>query len=270
MNARILAALCAGTIVLAGCGGTKLVKNAPPPPQPTQPLAAAGDAAVDASLQWVIVRNGPGAWARNADWDEYLVQVRNRSEAPIEVTAVAVTDSMAHAAAPLDQRKALVKASKRVAREYKRSGVKVQAGAGSGGMIAAGVGATTLGVGIATAQATASLMGGTAAAGGASAVAGGLILGGPILVGAGIVRAVRNAQVHNRIEQRSTDLPLTLQAGQTLPLDLFFPLAPSPTRLQVTYRDAAGEHTLDLDTTTALAGLHLPAARGTKAGTAAK
>jgi hypothetical protein len=270
MNARILAVLCASTVFLAACGGTKLVKNAPPPPQPTQPLAAAGDATVDASLQWVIVRNGPGAWARNADWDEYLLHVRNRSDAPIVVTSVAVTNSLDHAAAPLGQRKALVKASKRVARDYRRAGVKVQAGAGSAGMIAAGVGATTLGVGIATAQATASLMGGTAAAGGASAVAGGLILGGPILVGAGIVRAVRNAKVNNRIEQRSTGLPLTVAPGEALPIDLFFPLAPSPTRVRVTYRDATGEHALDLDTTTALAGLHLTPASGTGAAAAAR
>ena len=270
MNTRIRALLCACTLALAACGGTKLVKNAAPPPQPAQPLAGASDDALDARLRWVIVRNGPGAWARNADWDEYLLHVANRSDAPLVVTSVAVTDSLGHAATPLGQRKALVKASKRVARTYKHAGMKVQAGSGGGAMIAAGVGATTVGVGIAVAQTTSALMGGAATGGAASAVAGGLILGGPILVGAGIVRAVRNSQVNHRIEARSTDLPLTIAPGEALPLDLFFPLAPSPARVRITYRDATGEHTLDLDTTTALAGLHLTPASGTSAAAAAR
>ena len=272
MASRIRTLFVAATLAstLAACGGTKLVKNAAPPPAPAQPLASASDAALDANLQWVIVRNGPGAWARNADWDEYLLQVRNRSDAPLVVTAVAVTDSLEHAAAPLGQRKALVKASKRVARDYMRAGVRVKAGSGSGAMIAAGVGATTVGMGIAVAQATSAMMGGAAATGAAGAVASGLLLGGPVLVGAGIVRAVRNSQVNKRIAQRSTTLPLTVAAGATVPVDLFFPLAPAPTQVRITYRDATGDHTLDLDTRTALAGLHLGSAGGLQAAATAE
>ena len=51
-------------------------------------LAASGDARIAASLDWVIVRDGPGTWAKNADWDEYLVTLRNDSAEPVTVTAV--------------------------------------------------------------------------------------------------------------------------------------------------------------------------------------
>ena len=57
---------------VAGCGGTKVLKE-PQPLQTTQPLAANSDQEVVATLDWVIVRDGPGTWARNADWDEYLL-----------------------------------------------------------------------------------------------------------------------------------------------------------------------------------------------------
>jgi len=38
---------------------------------------------------------------------------------------------------------------------------------------------------------------------------------------------------------------------------LYFPIAPSPQRIEITYTDPAGEHVLAIDTVTALAGLHL-------------
>jgi hypothetical protein len=54
-------------LVLSGCGGTKVLKEAQPI-QTTQPLATASDQQVTAILDWVIVRDGPGTWAKNADW----------------------------------------------------------------------------------------------------------------------------------------------------------------------------------------------------------
>ena len=65
--------------LLAGCGGTKVLKESQPI-QTTKPLAAASDRQVSATLDWVVVRDGPGTWAKNADWDEYLLTVNNQSE----------------------------------------------------------------------------------------------------------------------------------------------------------------------------------------------
>lgn len=131
MSIRSLALLGVASLALSACGGgTKLVKHAEPLPQREQPLAIANDAALAAQLDWVLVRNGPGAWAKNADWDEYLINVHNSSTAPLQIRAVSVTDSNGHDATTLDDRKQLVKASKQTAKRYRQSGVKVMAGRG--------------------------------------------------------------------------------------------------------------------------------------------
>jgi hypothetical protein len=71
------------------------------------------------------------------------------------------------------------------------------------------------------------------------------------------VVAAQEYQVQREIDRRNTLLPLTLAAQQDLPVTLYFPIAPSPQRVEVTYTDPAGEHVLVIDTVTALAGLHL-------------
>ena len=84
-------------------------------------------------------------------------------------------------------------------------------------------------------------------------------LAGPALVGMGIARAVNNHKVGDRIETRATALPATVSAGAEASLDLFFPVSPSPRHVTVRYSDATGDHQLVIDTTGALAGLHLAA-----------
>lgn len=238
---------------LSACGGgTRLIKNAPPPPEQATALAVASDATLSAQLQWVIVRDGPGTWARNADWDEYLIAVQNTSAAPIQITGVVLFDSMDHSNAASASRTALVDASRVNARRYKDSGLKVAAGRGGGlALVAGGAGATTVGVG----AAYASLMGG--AGSGAAAAASGLILAGPAMVTMAIVRGVRKGAVTKRIKELSSVFPIAVEAGQTQALDVFFPLAPSPRRIEIHYTDANGTHVLSTDTSTALDGLHL-------------
>lgn len=237
---------------LSACGGgTRLIKNAPPPVLPTTALASATDATLSADLQWVIVRDGPGTWAQNSDWDEYLMQVRNVSASPVQITSVMLIDSMDQSNAASNSRSDLVAASRRNAQRYKNSGLKVAAGRGRGlALVAGGAGATTMGMGVAYA----SLMGG--AGSGATAAAGGLILAGPALVTMAIVRGVRKGAVSKRMKERSTVYPMSLAAGQSLPLDVFFPLAPAPRRIEISYTDANGAHILSTDTSKVLDGLH--------------
>lgn len=59
------------------------------------------------------------------------------------------------------------------------------------------------------------------------------------------------------IVRRQTALPAAIAASQAQSLDIFFPMAPSPGHVEISYVDAQGEHHLDLDTREALAGLHL-------------
>ncbi|MFQ6006152.1 MAG: hypothetical protein ACE5OQ_11690 [Woeseia sp.] len=236
-------------VALAGCGGTKVLKESQPI-ESTQPLAAVSDQHVTATLDWVIVRDGPGTWARNANWDEYLLRVSNQSDQLIQVTKLIVVDSLNTRIESQPRRKQLVKGSKKTARRYKESGMKVKAGSGRG----------TMGVAVATAggaAAGAAMGAGTlAGAGGGAAVVGGVVLA-PVLVVGGIVRGVNQRAVNTQIEQRQTLLPLDVPARNELMLDVFFPLAPSPRTVELAYSDATGEHVIAIDTSAALNGLHI-------------
>ena len=65
---------CIFIVVLSGCAkGTKLIKE-PEPYEIAKPIASATDKRLVANLDWVIVRKGPGEWAKNADWDEFLLR----------------------------------------------------------------------------------------------------------------------------------------------------------------------------------------------------
>lgn len=235
------------TIMLAGCGGAKVLKE-PYPVEANEPLAVASDTRLTATLDWVIVRDGPGTWSRNADWDEYLIRIQNQGNEPIQITNVVVTDTLGTRIEPAINRKRLVRASRQTVRRYKGEGLKVKAGAGTGTMMAisAGVGATA-----------AALAGsaGVLSSGGAAIALGGVILVPTIAVGS-VVRGVNNSKVNKQIETRQTMLPIEV-GGELINLNIFFPLAPSPQQVEIHWVDSTGEHSVVMDTRAALDGLHL-------------
>ncbi len=256
-NLGIFVTVLLSTCALAGCGGTKVLKE-PQPIQTTQPLAAISDERVTATLDWVIVRDGPGTWAKNADWDEYLLRVKNETGQPIQVTRLTVVDSLGTRIESESERKKLVKGSKMTAKRYKGSGVKVKAGMGVGTMLASGAAVTVAGVGIAAATMGPVIGGATAAGGAGAAMAAGLLIGPALAVG-GVVRGINNNKVSKQIELRQTSLPVEVPAGEELRLNTFFPLAPSPQMVSVIYTGVDGEHVLVIDTNSALSGLHIDA-----------
>jgi len=245
-----------GLMLLSGCGGsgTKVLKDVEPLTN-QQPIATASDPCMLVTLDWVVVRDGPGTWAKNADWDEYLLRVSSQSNEVVQITTVRVVDSLDVVLDPGLERKTLVKGTKQTAKRYKTAGIKVKAGAGVGTLLVAGAAVTAVSVGAASAAATAVTLGGVSS-GGAAAL-GGLLLLGPALAVGGIVRSANNSAVNTEIVRRQTPLPIELQSGDELTLDLFFPLAPAPKQLVVTYVHAGSEHQLAVLTTPALDGLHL-------------
>ena len=251
MSVRLAALVGLSTLALAACGGTKLVRHPAPPPVAAQAIAVAQDERLDAAVDFVIVRNGPGTWAKNADWDEYLLHVQARGGEPIRITGATLVDSLGVELAPGEERKRLVKASKQTVARYHHSGLKVKAGMGGTGIAFTGVGAGLGAGGIAAS-------GGGMLAGAAGAAA--FMMVAPAFGVAGIVRAVNNSKVNTEIGRRHTALPVSVAPGTPVALDLFFPLAPSPDRLQLRYSDSRGEHVLVIDLKAALAGLHLGAA----------
>lgn len=257
---------CMLAFALTACGGgTKLVRKPMPMPEDLPALAVAHDAQLAVELRFVIVRNGPATWAKNADWDEYLLSVGNVGQVPLRIDSVTVTDSRGNVNATHADRGELVAASRQATKRYRDAGLKVEAGRGGAGLAVAGIGAGVLAYGAATAAATTAALGaGGAAGGGAAAAAGGLVLAAPVLLGVGIMRMVNNGKVDDRIEDRATSLPLTITPGSEVALDLFFPLSPSPQRVVVNYHDGQAAHRLELDVSQRLAGLHLRAPASSK------
>ncbi len=247
------------SIMLVGCGGAKILKE-PEPLQTTQPLSIAADSKISATLDWVIVRNGPGAWAMNADWDEYLLRIHNSSDEPLLITNVTVLDSLGNPVDRRSNRSQLVKGSKDNARRYRDSGFEVKAGAGAGDLLVAGAAVTAVGVGVASTAVYSTVHGtvwtGGVATGTATAATGLLLLGPAMAVG-GVVRGVNNRRVDDAIQRRRTILPIAMSPGEEMPLDVFFPVAPAPLQVIVFYVDDEGEHQLIFDTRAVLAGLHL-------------
>ena len=240
-------------LALSGCGGTKVLKESEPLVV-TQSLATASDQRLAATLDWVIVRDGPGTWAKNVDWDEYLIRVQNLSDDSIRVTNITVLDSVGTLVETRENRKQLVKGTKKTKRRYKGEGLKVKAGASTGALVVAGA-VTAV---VTTAAITSAGLGIGAATGGAAvgiATAGLILL--PVLAVGSVFRGVNNSKVNKQIESRQTLLPVVLQEEEEKSLDIFFPLAPSPRQIEITYANSQGDHTLIIDTHVALDGLHL-------------
>ena len=121
-------------VLITGCVGTKLLDEPTLLPERNS-LATVRDAVMAATLDWVIVRDGPGTWAKNADWDEYLLRLENRSTTNLRITEVYIEDSMGIKVFPGRDRKRLIAGSKQVAERYKDADIKIKAGTGTAVMV---------------------------------------------------------------------------------------------------------------------------------------
>ena len=243
-------------LLLVSCGGARLVEE-PEIIHIPHPLAMSNDETITGSLYWVIVRNGPGKWVENADWDEYLINVSNHSKSEVQINSVTVIDSLGTRLASNDNLKKLIKKSKNTAKRYEDNRIEMKSGylpSTLYGTAAVG-GAALGGVAIGTASSTTSGM--LMSTGPALAVLA-TVVAVPVLVGAGVYRGHVNKEISEEIENRSTSMPVKISTGECYPLDLFFPLAPSPKAVEIHYTSIEIQHSLIIDTTDSLNGLHLP------------
>lgn len=249
MNSRLAVGIIpALALALTACAGSKILSN-PVALQVVDPLAVAIRDDIAVALAWIIVRDGPGTWARNADWDEYIIVVRNPGVAPLEVVSVELHDALGQRVSAEADRRALVRASRRAVRRYREADLEVKAGFGGGALAATGAVAW---YGVAAPIAAASVMGAT---GGVAAVVGvGAVIAAPVLAVGGLMRANNNRKVNNEILRRRTAFPVMLAPGEERTLSVFFPLTPSPSRVDI----ALGTGVVTLDTADILTGLHLP------------
>lgn len=253
--AAVSAGLVVVAMILSGCGGAKMLKE--PIAQPADPtLTSAQDDRLRVELEWVIVRDGPGAWSSSADWDEYVLVITNKTAKPLVIDEISLVDSLGGSAVPGITREKLVRASRKTAKRYKKADVEIKAGMTGIGLLSTASAMMVGGTYVALQTAASSIAG--TAAGSALGWAGvAAVYAAPVVVVGGVVRGVNNTRVDIEIRARQTKIPYDLETGGENTVSVFYPVSPSPERIEIKYRDAAGAHTLLLDTRKVLEGLHL-------------
>ena len=98
-------------------------------------------------------------------------------------------------------------------------------------------------------------------AGSASASAAGVAVGAfvlaPVLIVGGMIQSKNKDWVAREMVHRYTPLPIDLAPQELQSLTTFFPLAPSPSQIELAYDDTNGAHKLVIDTRELLHGLHI-------------
>lgn len=256
---RVLLSLVSA-LVLTGCvtRGYKLADKTVPPPTAIN-LTSAGSAAAAAAppraevtLQSVISYQGPGSWKKEAYWDEYVVAITNRGEAPLTISQATLLNASGEALSCGDDPWKLERAGKTwwqsSAGEQTRTLLKLGAGTVAGASVAVagalsggflgpvtGAGATAMGVGTAAVVALPLVAVGTVA-----------------------MNIHGKHQVETEFSRRRLALPASVAPGQTVPGSLFFRISPGPQRLVM--RGQAGDEPLEITVDLApLQNLHLKA-----------
>jgi hypothetical protein len=212
--------LAAACVILAGCTGPALLKE-PRPVESSKALAEGRDERILASIEAVILRNGPGAWARDAEWDEYLIRIRALSDEDVEIRGIAIFDALENRVEPCQDGRQLVDGTREIHARYVKSGKQEEGPAVPplrqfGGLPASPVSAI------------------------------------PVLVDA-VIGGTTYWQVNREIQRRRTTLPVHLPGRAETNIDLFFPRTPLSERAEFVYVDRHGEHRLHIDTRGVLA-----------------
>lgn len=255
-KAQYFLLLCFHLVILTGCEGKKLLSE-PQPMDLSNPLLVVSDESIQASLLGVVVRDGSGTWARNADWDEYLLTIANLSDSAIEINQIQLTELLGVVLEADSDRRKLVSMSRDALDRYEDSDLEITSGIGAGTVLTAGGAVVVVGTAAAVAAAPAAALGGAAAIGTGPALVAGAVLLSPVFAIAGLRRISNASKVSRVIEERSTDFPLTIQSGEEVLVDLFYPLAPSPQQLEIKYQTDDTEKGLILVTDNVLSGLHM-------------
>jgi hypothetical protein len=210
--------------------------------------AATAPDGLTATVHTVLVRNGPGSWVRDADWDEYIVTLKNSAPSALRIETLSLESPYLpvpqQSSLSLKQLEDRTKESLRTAREL----------ASVAGGAAVTVGATAV---VAGAASTGALVPFAAAPAAAAPLA-------AMFVEYPLERAIENhhlkhedrSMIELTILERGAHLALEVPPGQEELRSVFFPLTAGPSRLVVGYRIADEQRELAVPLPE-LAQLHL-------------
>jgi hypothetical protein len=256
---RRLLALVGALVPLAGllngCASSRLIKNPQPPTETDVGWAASSPEGTTLEVHQLIFRNSGGSWVKKANWDEYVLTIKNDSEDPIEIQSISLySDKLPAPAQSSTSREQLDARSKSTLRALKDVGIVAGVGiVAPGAMIVGSIGTSG---GILSASSGAAAI----SVVGFFAIPVGLI-GGTVYV---IKRHSRDKKdkvlIDRQLSERGYTVPLQILAHTQVTKSAFFPITPSPNRLVLNYstHGEAQEISLELPE---LAGLHLKAPR---------
>jgi hypothetical protein len=253
---RRMAALAGELLILSallgGCASSRVLKN-PLPSEADVGWTTAGPEGLTIEVHQLIFRNTGGSWVRDANWDEYVLTIKNESGNAIEILAIDLYSSKFPT--PVESstsREQLDARSNRTLRTLKDVGIVAGVGiVGPSALIVAGIG-TSGGI------MSASAAGGAAAAIGIVAIPVGLIGGTAYVVSRHRQDTKDRALIDRRLAERGHRLPLQLPAQAQSTKSVFFPFTPAPTRLELSYSAGGDVREISLELPD-LAGLHLRA-----------
>jgi hypothetical protein len=129
-------------LVLGGCAvKSRVLKEPLPTPVTDLKWTAAAPEGFILELDQVIVRNSGGSWVRDANWDEYVLTVRNDSSAPVEIERFNLySDKLPGPEQSSTSREQLEARSSATLRGLKDAGIVAGAGVASAGVVVAIVG----------------------------------------------------------------------------------------------------------------------------------
>ena len=201
-------------------------------------------------MHQLIFRNTGGSWLKNANWDEYVLTIRNDSQDAMEIQSLYLySDKLP---APVQSSTSREQLDARSHTTLKNVGIV--AGVGIVAPSAMIVGAIGTGGGI------------LSASGGAVAVATVGVVAIPVgLIGGTVYIINRHRQdkkdkvlIDRQLSERGYGVPLQVTAQTQVTKSAFFPITPAPTRLLLNYSIHGEVQEISLELPE-LAGLHLKA-----------
>src|SRR5450432_1744931 len=77
--------------LLSGCASSRIFKNPPPPTETSVGWAASAPEGLTVEVHQLIFRNSGGSWLRDANWDEYVLTIKNDSQDAIEIQGIGLS-----------------------------------------------------------------------------------------------------------------------------------------------------------------------------------
>ena len=236
---------------LTGCASSRVLKNPPPPIEAGLGWTGSAPEGISVEVHQLIVRDSGGSWVRDANWDEYVLRIRNDSQDGFEIQGINLySDKLPTPVESSNSREQLEARSNGTLRALKDVGIV--AGLGLVAPSALIIGAIGTSGGILSASAAA----GTAAVIGIVAIPVGLIGGTAYVISRHHRDKDDKVKIDGIIRERGLAVPLQIPPGTEIQKSAFFPITPAPNRLVVTATNGSVTAQVSVELP-ALAGLHL-------------